>query len=95
MAEKWKIYDKNGVERQVQWSQSESESASKYVLPQLEYHGSWMDQCFVTLNVKCAIPIDFAIGDYLIYRGEKFVINYDPTVIKKEEHMERDFHTTM
>lgn len=80
---KWTIYDKNGNERMVQWSANVSEAAGKYAEPSLEYHGAWMGECYVTLNVKCAVPIDFAIGDYLMYRGEKFVINYDPSVIKK------------
>ena len=57
--------------------------ASRFVHPELEYHGEWMGECFVTLNVRCAVPVDFEIGDYIIYRGEKFVINYNPTVVKK------------
>ena len=49
----------------------------------LEYNGTWMGECFLTVTVKSAYPIDFHIGDYIMYRGEKFVINYDPSVIKK------------
>lgn len=52
-------------------------------LPELEYNGEWMGETSVTLNVRCAVPVGFEIGDYIVYRGEKFVINYDPTVIKK------------
>lgn len=34
-------------------------------------------------TIKSESPIEFAIGDYLIYRGERFEINYDPTILKK------------
>jgi len=80
---KWKIYDKEGNERNVEWLDGSNESVSEYTAPELEYYGSWMDKCFVTLSVKCHVPVDFEIGDYIIYRGEKFVINYNPSVIKK------------
>lgn len=49
----------------------------------LDYSGKWMGDCFVTVSFKSAYPIDFQIGDYIIYRGERFTINYDPTVVKK------------
>lgn len=80
---RWAIYDKDGNERVVQWSADVSENVGEYAEPQLEYHGTWMGECFVTLTVKCAVPVDFHIGDYIVYRGEKFVINYDPTVVKR------------
>ena len=80
---RWTIYDKNGNERAVQWSADVSENVGEYANPQLEYRGTWMGECFVTLTVKCAVPVDFHIGDYIVYRGEKFVINYDPSVVKK------------
>ena len=48
-----------------------------------EYVGKWMGECYLTVSIKSPYPIDFQIGDYIEYRGEKFTINYDPTVIKK------------
>ena len=42
-----------------------------------------MGACFVTSTLKSAVPILFEIGDYVMYRGEKFEINYDPTALKK------------
>ena len=77
------IYDKNGNERLALIEESLQPNAGRFVEPQLEYNGTWMGECFVTLNIKSPVPIDFAIGDYVMYRGEKFVINYDPSVIKK------------
>lgn len=72
------IYTKDGEERFVGQS-----SVKKSVQPSITYSGTWMGESFVTLNITSAYPIDFEIGDYIIYRDEKFVINYDPTVVKK------------
>src|SRR3712207_9581145 len=35
-----------------------------------EYNGSWMGECFVVVSFKSSVPINFSIGDYLVYRGE-------------------------
>lgn len=79
---KWTIYGKDG--------KAKHESITKYngdgkVVYQdtLEYSGKWMGECFLTVSIKSAYPIDFQIGDYIVYRRERFTINYDPTVIKK------------
>lgn len=42
----------------------------------------WMGEHTVTLTVKSAYPINWSIGDYIIYRGEQFEINYDPGKLK-------------
>ncbi len=47
-----------------------------------EYNGVWMEQCYVTVNVESPTPVNFEIGDYIIYRDERFEINYDPGKIK-------------
>lgn len=47
-----------------------------------EYNGVWMEQSYVTVNVESPTPINFEIGDYIIYRDERFEINYDPGKIK-------------
>lgn len=77
------IYKKNGQERLAVIEDSLQPNAGRFVEPQMEYSGSWMGERFVTVNVKSPVPIEFAIGDYIIYRDEKFVINYDPSIIKK------------
>ena len=66
----WTIYDKTGMKE-------------KCVAHSLEYSGSWMGECFVTISIESPSPVDFEIGDFLTYRGERFEINYDPSVIKK------------
>lgn len=48
----------------------------------LEYNGTWMGECFVSITFENEAPIDFSIGDYVTYREERFEINYDPGKIK-------------
>lgn len=65
----WTIYNKNGL--------------AKAVVKDLELHDEWMAECFLTVSVKSAKPIQFAIGDYIDYRDERYIIQYDPNVLKK------------
>jgi hypothetical protein len=32
----------------------------------------------LTINFKHEVPINFQIGDYIVYRGERFELNYEP-----------------
>ena len=74
----------NGWEiRHTDGSALKDEEGNYIVVKSLEYNGSWMGECFVTTSLKSPAPILFEIGDYLIYRGEKFEINYDPGKIKQ------------
>ena len=70
MANKWTIYNSAG-------------SVTRCKVKDLEYHGEWMEDEYVSVKVTSPEPVAFALGDYLMYRGEKFEINYDPNVIKK------------
>lgn len=54
-----------------------------------EYNGRWMEECYVTVSVESPCPIDFEIGDYIIYRNERFEINYDPGKIKSAPQNEK------
>lgn len=44
----------------------------------IELSEAWMSECFVSVNFKRNAPIDFKIGDYLIYRNERYELNYEP-----------------
>lgn len=65
----WQIKDRDGKK-------------VKATVESLEYNGKWLGERYVSLSIESPTPIDFAVGDYLEYRGERFEINYDPTVIK-------------
>lgn len=79
---RWTIYNKDG--NALHESIVEYDGKGKVVYQDtFEYVGKWMGECYLTVSIKSPYPIDFQIGDYIEYRGEKFTINYDPTVIKK------------
>lgn len=65
----WIIYDKNGL--------------AKCEARRLEYSGEFLGACSVSVNITSPTPIGFSIGDWLEYRGERFELNYDPSVVKE------------
>lgn len=67
---KYIIYDKTG-------------QIERCTTHKLEYNGEFMGPCSVMCTIKSSEPINFEIGDYLVYRGERFEINYDPSIVKK------------
>ena len=67
----WNIYHKDG-------SKLTDVNGEQITVHGLEYSDSWMGECFVTINFKNEVPINFQIGDYIVYRGERFELNYEP-----------------
>lgn len=49
------------------------------------YNGAFMSDRSITITYKSPEIIPFAIGDYVEYRGEKFVLDYDPSDSKEAE----------
>lgn len=64
------------------WEIKGKDNQTKASVCTLEYNGEWMGESYVTVTIESPAPIAFAIGDYLMYRGERFEINYDPGKIK-------------
>ena len=71
----YKIYHKNG-------SVLADTNGKEIEVHSIKYNGTWMGECFVTVTFENEAPIDFSIGDYIVYRNERFEINYDPGKIK-------------
>ena len=67
----WNIYHKDG-------SKLTDVNGEQITVHGLEYSDSWMGECFLTINFKHEVPINFQIGDYIVYRGERFELNYEP-----------------
>lgn len=67
----WNIYHKDG-------SKLTDVNGEQITVHGLEYSDSWMGECLVTINFKHEVPINFQIGDYIVYRGERFELNYEP-----------------
>lgn len=64
------------------WEIKGKDNQTKATVYALEYNGEWMGESYVSVTIESPAPIAFAIGDYLMYRGERFEINYDPGKIK-------------
>lgn len=64
------------------WEIKGKDNQTKATVYALEYNGEWMGESYVSVTIESPSPIAFAIGDYLMYRGERFEINYDPGKIK-------------
>ena len=71
----YKVYHKNG-------SILADANGKEIEVHSIEYNGTWMGECFVTATFENEAPIYFSIGDYIVYRNERFEINYDPGKIK-------------
>ena len=68
----WLIYGSNGTQ--------------KATVKKLEYSGEFMGETSVTCDIYSPSPISFSIGDYLVYRGERFTIDYDATRLKQSRN---------
>ena len=67
----WKIRHKDGTAvKDANGKEAEVHS--------LTYDGEWMGECSVTTTAANEAPVEFAVGDWLEYRGERFELNYDP-----------------
>ena len=72
----WKLYHKDGTPLR-------DTNGKEMSIRSLPYHGEWMGECSVSVSIENEAPIDFEIGDYLIYRNERFELNYDPGKAKQ------------
>lgn len=72
----WKLYHKNGAPLR-------DTNGKEISVHSLKYDGEWMGECSVSVSIENEAPIDFEIGDYLIYRNEHFELNYDPGKAKQ------------
>lgn len=55
----------------------------KAEIKQYTYNGTFMGECFITSTIKSPTPVTFEIGDYCIFRGERFELNYIPAKEKQ------------
>lgn len=72
----WKFYHKDGTPLR-------DTNGKEMSIRSLTYNGEWMGECSVSVSIENEAPIDFEIGDYLIYRNERFELNYDPSKAKQ------------
>lgn len=72
----WKIYHKDGTILK-------DANGNNIDIRSLEYSDAWMGECYLTVTFRHETPIVFMMGDYIIYRNEKFALNYEPGQDKK------------
>lgn len=72
----WKLYHKDGTPLR-------DTNGKEISVHSLRYDGEWMGECSVSVSIENEAPVDFSIGDYLIYRNERFELNYDPGKAKQ------------
>ena len=72
----WKLYHKDGTPLR-------DTNGKEISVHSLTYDGEWMGECSVSVSIENEAPVDFSIGDYLIYRNERFELNYDPGKAKQ------------
>lgn len=65
----WIVYDKTG-------------EIGRCTIKELEYNGSFMGERTISCSFESPVVINFAIGDYLTYRGEVFYLYYTPSQTK-------------
>ena len=71
------------------WEIKSKNNDVKFEVEKVEYDDEWMQERYVTVSIESPVPINFQIGDYLIYRWERFEINYDPGKIKSAPRFEK------
>lgn len=59
------------------------------VVNKWKFQDKMMGEQFITFNITSEKPIDWAVGDYCIFRDETYTLNYIPTVIQKARTGER------
>jgi hypothetical protein len=59
-----------------------SSGVVKASVTNIEYNGEHMGDCTISVNFKSHKPIPFDIGDFIEYRGERFILNQIPAVKK-------------
>lgn len=57
-------------------------STIKLEVRSFSYQGNFMGESYISFDVNSPVYINFEIGDYIEYRGERFVLNYIPSPIK-------------
>ena len=59
------------------------------VVNKWKFQDSMMGEQYIMFNITSETPIAWAIGDYCVFRGETFTLNYVPSVTQKARIKER------
>lgn len=62
---------------------------TRAIVNKWKFQDAMMGEQFITFTVTSEKPIDWAIGDYCVFRGETFTLNNIPSVVQKARTGER------
>ena len=60
-----------------------TESTVRCEVEKWEFHDKAMGEQYITFDISFHIPIDFEIGDWCMFRGQKYTLNIQPTCTQK------------
>lgn len=64
-------------------------SKLRAIVNKWKFQDAMMGEQFITFTITSEKPIDWAVGDYCVFRGETFTLNYVPSVTQKARTGER------
>ena len=63
------------------------DGTQKAIISSLEYQGVFMGLSCLSVTIKSPVPVAFANGDYIDYRGDRFTLRYLPALRKQSAPM--------
>lgn len=63
----------------IYYNNAQGERQIRYTANRWQWQDAVMGEQYITLNAQSDVHIPFAVGDYCIYRGEVFYLNYIPS----------------
>lgn len=63
----------------IYYNDAQGERQIRYTANRWQWQDAVMGEQYITLDAQSDVPIPFAVGDYCIYRGEVFYLNYIPS----------------
>lgn len=61
----------------------------KSIVNKWKFQDAMMGEQYIMFTITSEKPIDWAVGDYCVFRGERYTLNYVPTVTQKARTGER------
>lgn len=68
---------------------SSLQSHERAIINKWKFQDSMMGEQFITFTITSETPIDWEVGDFCVFRGETFTLNYIPSVTQKSRAGER------
>lgn len=69
--------------------QDGNSSKLRCIVNKWKFQDAMMGEQYLTFTITSETPIDWAVGDFCVFRGETYTLNYVPSVIQKAGTRER------